>query len=162
MPEHEVSRKSDASTSTPVCPPARSGSSRGVPFRFLSVGSSRLTIFRLLAKYRFVNKVFKALSDPTRRRVLQLLRERPMSAGELSDHFDVSKPTMSAHFAVLQEAGLIEAEKSGRTIIYRLVMSVLEEALLGFAQTFGWGLESKRATRVNQRRGAKRPVVGEA
>ena len=80
-----------------------------------------------------MNKVFKALSDPTRRRVLQLLRERPMSAGELSDHFAVSKPTMSAHFAVLQEAGLIEAEKSGRTIIYRLVMSVLEEALLGFA-----------------------------
>ena len=46
----------------------------------------------------------------------------------------------AAHFAVLQEAGLIDAEKSGRTIIYRLVMSVLEEALLGFAQTFGWGL----------------------
>ena len=87
-----------------------------------------------------LNKVFKALSNPTRRRVLQLLRERPMSAGELSDHFAVSKPTMSAHFAVLQEAGLIGAEeKCGRTIIYRLVMSVLEEALLGFAQTFGWG-----------------------
>jgi DNA-binding transcriptional ArsR family regulator len=109
-----------------------------------------------------VNKVFKALSDPTRRRVLQLLRERPMSAGELSDHFTVSKPTMSAHFAVLQEAGLIEAEKSGRTIIYRLVMSVLEEALLGFAQTLGWGLESKRSTRVNHNKVAKRPVKGEA
>ena len=109
-----------------------------------------------------MNKVFKALSDPTRRRVLQLLRERPMSAGELSDHFAVSKPTMSAHFAVLQEAGLIDAEKSGRTITYRLVMSVLEEALLGFAQTFGWGLESKRATRVNHHKVAKRPVKGEA
>ena len=71
-----------------------------------------------------MNKVFKALSDPTRRRVLQLLRERPMSAGELADHFVVSKPTMSAHFAVLQEAGLVEAEKTGRTIVYRLVMSV--------------------------------------
>ena len=131
-------------------------------FRSLrSVNSSRLTTFRLLAKYRLVNKVFKALSDPTRRRVLQLLRERPMSAGELSDHFAVSKPTMSAHFAVLQEAGLIEAEKSGRTIIYRLVMSVLEEALLGFAQTFGWGLESKRATRVTHHKLAKRPAKGE-
>jgi DNA-binding transcriptional ArsR family regulator len=85
-----------------------------------------------------MNRVFKALSDPTRRRVLQLLRERPLSAGELSDHFPVSKPTMSAHFAVLQEAELIEAEKSGRTILYRLKMSVLEEALLGFAQTLGW------------------------
>ena len=85
-----------------------------------------------------------------------------MSAGELSDHFAVSKPTMSAHFAVLQEAGLIDAEKSGRTIIYRLVMSVLEEALLGFAQTFGWGLTSQRATRVSHPKGAKRPVKGEA
>ena len=85
-----------------------------------------------------------------------------MSAGELADHFAVSKPTMSAHFAVLQEAGLIEAEKSGRTISYRLVMSVLEEALLGFAQTFGWGLASPRAGRVSQQKAVKRPVKGEA
>jgi DNA-binding transcriptional ArsR family regulator len=109
-----------------------------------------------------MNKVFKALSDPTRRRVLQLLRERPMSAGELSDHFTVSKPTMSAHFAVLQEAGLIDAEKSGRTITYRLVMSVLEEALLGFAHSLGWGLESAQAPPVNHSKVAKRPVNGEA
>ena len=109
-----------------------------------------------------MNKVFKALSDPTRRRVLQLLRERPMSAGELSDHFPVSKPTMSAHFAVLQEAGLIDAEKTGRTIVYRLVMSVLEEALLGFAETFGWGPDSERTRRVADRRVPKRPVRGEA
>jgi len=85
-----------------------------------------------------------------------------MSAGELSDHFPVSKPTMSAHFAVLQGAGLIDAEKSGRTIIYRLVMSVLEEALLGFAQTLGWGLKSNRSTRVSPIKVAKRPVKGEA
>jgi DNA-binding transcriptional ArsR family regulator len=90
-----------------------------------------------------VNSVFKALSDPTRRRVLQLLRKRPMSAGELSDHFAVSKPTMSAHFSVLQNAGLIEAEKTGRTIVYRLKMSVLEEALLGFAQTVGWDMKAQ-------------------
>ena len=109
-----------------------------------------------------MNKVFKALSDPTRRRVLQLLRERPMSAGELSDQFPVSKPTMSAHFAVLQEAGLIESEKSGRTIVYRLVMSVLEETLLGFAQTFGWGPDSDRSSRAAGRKAVKRPLKGEA
>jgi hypothetical protein len=63
---------------------------------------------------------------------------------------------------VLQQAGLIDAQKSGRTIVYRLVMSILEEALLGFAQTFGWGLESKRTTRVNQNKVARRPVKGEA
>lgn len=85
-----------------------------------------------------MNRVFKALSDPTRRRVLQLLREKPMTAGELSDQFPVSKPTMSAHFSVLQDADLIEAEKTGRSIVYRLKMSVLEDALLGFAHTVGW------------------------
>ena len=84
-----------------------------------------------------MNKVFKALSDPTRRRVLVLLRQRPMVAGELAGHFKVSKPTMSAHFAVLREAGLVEAERHGKSILYRLKMSVLEDALLGFAQAFG-------------------------
>lgn len=91
-----------------------------------------------------MNGVFKALSDPTRRRVLQLLRQRPLTAGELSAHFPVSKPTMSAHFSVLLEADLVEAEKSGRTIVYRLKMSVLEDALLGFAQTVGWKPEATR------------------
>lgn len=88
--------------------------------------------------------VFKALSDPTRRRVLELLRKRPMSAGELAEHFDISKPTLSAHFAVLREAGLIISEKQGKSILYELQMSVLEEALLGFAQAFGWKLQSRK------------------
>lgn len=86
--------------------------------------------------------VFRALADPTRRRVLALLREKPMSAGELADQFDVSKPTMSAHFNVLREAGLIDAARHGKTIIYRLKMSVLEEALMGLAQTVGLELKS--------------------
>jgi ArsR family transcriptional regulator, repressor of sdpIR and other operons len=93
-----------------------------------------------------MSRVFKALSDPTRRRILQLLRQRPMSAGELADHFDVSKPAMSAHFAVLREAGLIDSQKHGKSVIYELQVSVLEDALLGFAQAFGWKLqESNRA-----------------
>ena len=86
--------------------------------------------------------VFKALSDPTRRKVLQLLRKGPLSAGELSDQFEVSKPTMSAHFAVLREADLVHAEKSGKSVVYHLKLSVLEEALLGFAHTFGLGTSS--------------------
>jgi len=87
-----------------------------------------------------MNKVFKALADPTRRRVLELLRRRPMTAGELSDQFPVSKPTMSAHFAVLREADLVDAHKQGATITYRLKLSVLEDALLGFSQVFGIGV----------------------
>jgi DNA-binding transcriptional ArsR family regulator len=84
-----------------------------------------------------MSQVFKALSDPTRRRVLQLLRDRPMSAGELSGQFGFSKPTMSAHFAVLKEADLVHTEKVGKSVIYHLKLSVLEEALLGFMQSFG-------------------------
>jgi DNA-binding transcriptional ArsR family regulator len=84
-----------------------------------------------------MSTIFKALADPTRRKVLQLLQAGPVGAGELAGAFDVSKPTMSAHFAVLLAAGLIDADKQGRTVTYRLKMSVLEEALLGFAQTFG-------------------------
>ncbi|MDV6330004.1 autorepressor SdpR family transcription factor [Asticcacaulis sp. 201] len=86
--------------------------------------------------------VFKALSDPTRRRVLELLKSGPMSAGELAGHFTVAKPTLSAHFAVLREARLITSEKSGNSVIYQIQMSVLEEALLGFAQAFGWQLNA--------------------
>jgi DNA-binding transcriptional ArsR family regulator len=109
-----------------------------------------------------MNSVFKALSDPTRRRVLQLLRQRPMSAGELADEFAVSKPTMSAHFAVLQAAGLIEAEKVGRSIVYRLKMSVLEEALMGFAQTLGWSMTPDSTTHARSRHANQRPLKGEA
>ena len=94
-----------------------------------------------------MNKVFKALADPTRRRVLELLRQRPMTAGELSDQFAVSKPTMSAHFNVLREADLIEANKHGVTITYRLKLSVLEDALLGFAGAFGFGAQAEPAVR---------------
>ena len=99
-----------------------------------------------------MNDVFKALSDPTRRRVLQLLRRGPMGAGELSEHFDVTKPTMSAHFSVLLHAKLIHAEKQGRTITYRLRMSVLEDALLEFSQALGLG--------VSIRDGSERLVRG--
>lgn len=86
-----------------------------------------------------MSEVFKALADPTRRRVLQMLRERPMTAGELADGFESSKATMSAHFAVLREAGLITASKKGATITYSLSLSVLEDALLAFAETVGIG-----------------------
>jgi DNA-binding transcriptional ArsR family regulator len=94
-----------------------------------------------------MNKVFKALSDPTRRRVLQLLRERPMTAGELADEFKVSRPTMSAHFNVLKEADLVDTEKQGTTITYRLKVSVLEDALLDFAEAVDLNLAAAARAR---------------
>ncbi|MHC5537951.1 autorepressor SdpR family transcription factor [Singulisphaera rosea] len=98
-----------------------------------------------------MSHVFKALSDPTRRRVLLLLRKGPMSAGDLSDQFDVSKPTMSAHFAVLKEADLVHTEKSGKSIIYHLKLSVLEEALLGFVHSFGLGAKATEPKKETSR-----------
>lgn len=64
-----------------------------------------------------------------------------MTAGELASNFPYSKATMSAHFTVLREADLIGAEKQGTSITYRLKLSVLEDALLGFAESFGIGLQ---------------------
>ena len=98
-----------------------------------------------------MNQVFKALSDPTRRQVLELLRKQPMNAGELAGHFKVSKPTMSAHFAVLREAGLIASEKRGKSVVYELQMSVLEDALLSFAKAFGWELQGGARKRPTKR-----------
>ena len=85
-----------------------------------------------------MNSVFKALSDPTRRRVLALLKSGPLNAGDIAEHFDISKPTLSGHFAVLREAGLVTSARRGKAVVYELQMSVLEDALLGFAAMFGW------------------------
>lgn len=99
-----------------------------------------------------MDRVFKALADPTRRRILQLLDEREMSAGELAAQFELAKPTLSGHFAVLREAGLVDVEKQGTTLIYRLKVSVLEEALLGFADWFGLGRAAPAATHKREKK----------
>jgi DNA-binding transcriptional ArsR family regulator len=83
-----------------------------------------------------MSDVFDALAHPVRRKILKLLRSRPMSAGEIAEQVDIAKPTLSGHFAVLKAADLVGTERRGTTIIYRLNMSVLEEAvamLMGIA-----------------------------
>jgi DNA-binding transcriptional ArsR family regulator len=84
-----------------------------------------------------MNNVFEALAHPTRRQILELLKAGSKSAGELAEAFNVSKPTMSGHFAKLKEAGLIQADQQGTTIHYSINMSVLEEVLMGFMGNFG-------------------------
>ena len=84
---------------------------------------------------------YKALSDPTRRKVIQLLRERDMTAGELAGHFESSKPTLSRHFRILREADLIQGTKKGSTITYRLNVTVLEEAMLAMMEMFKFNVE---------------------
>ena len=103
-----------------------------------------------------MSKIFKALADPTRRHILQLLKERRMNAGEIADHFPVSKPTLSAHFAVLREAELIGSQKEGKNVIYWLNASVLEEALLAFASALDLKLKPRRATAPAGRPAARR------
>jgi ArsR family transcriptional regulator, arsenate/arsenite/antimonite-responsive transcriptional repressor len=72
---------------------------------------------------------YKALADATRRRILKLLGEGPMTAGEIADKFKLAKSTLSGHFAVLKAADLIQEEKRGATIVYSLNLSVVEETL---------------------------------
>jgi DNA-binding transcriptional ArsR family regulator len=107
----------------------------------------------LLANNLNMNLVFKALSDPTRRRILQLLRERPMTAGQIAAHFNFAKPTLSAHFAVLREADLVESDKVGTSVTYSLKLSVLEDALLSFAETVGVGVRPGGRLKLATRRG---------
>ena len=78
-----------------------------------------------------MNAVFKALADPTRREVLQLLRRGEMTAGELTERVSnrVSKPSMSHHFAVLKEADLVTARREGQQIYYGLNTTVVEDVL---------------------------------
>ena len=84
-----------------------------------------------------MNVVFEALAHPTRREILELLKSGSRTAGELADAIDVSKPTMSGHFAKLREAGLIHADQKGTTIYYSINMTALEEVLLGFMGRMG-------------------------
>jgi DNA-binding transcriptional ArsR family regulator len=91
-----------------------------------------------------VNRVYRALSDPTRRRILELLRERDRTAGELAEHFPQAKPTLSRHFAVLREADLIEGTRNGSSITYHLNVSVLEDALLALLGAFRIGHKGGR------------------
>ncbi|MGI6129460.1 MAG: autorepressor SdpR family transcription factor [bacterium] len=75
------------------------------------------------------NLVFKALSDSTRRRILELLRARDLTAGEIANHFSISKPSISHHLGVLKQANLVSDERQGQNIMYSLNTTVFQEAL---------------------------------
>jgi len=75
-----------------------------------------------------MNGVFKALSHPARRRMIAMLRERPLASGEIAAAFDMAWPTVTGHLTVLKEAGLVETERAGAAIRYRLNISAVEEA----------------------------------
>lgn len=94
-----------------------------------------------------LDDVFRALGDPTRREVLRLLRQRgSMTAGEIADQFKLAKSTMSAHFAILRQAGLVVSERQGQRIVYSLHQSVVEEAIEAVMGALGVGERVREQT----------------
>ena len=77
-------------------------------------------------------EAFRALADPTRRRILELLGSADLTAGELADHFDMTKPSISHHLNTLKAAGLVDAEREGQSIVYSLNTSVLQDLMSWF------------------------------
>lgn len=74
-----------------------------------------------------MNDVFKALADPTRRKILELLSKKDMIAGDIADYFQISKPSISHHLTILKNAGLITDERQGQTIIYSINTTVFQD-----------------------------------
>ena len=77
-----------------------------------------------------IQNTLKAIADPTRRTILNLLKKGRLSAGEIAEHFDMSMPAVSKHLNILKEADLIRDQREGKYIFYELNASVLDEALL--------------------------------
>ena len=84
-----------------------------------------------------MGNVFKAISDPTRREILKLLNDKDLCAGEIAEHFDISKPALTKHLNILREAELVSSEKQGNFVIYSINVTVLQQALSGFMAIFG-------------------------
>jgi ArsR family transcriptional regulator len=81
--------------------------------------------------------VFKALSDPTRREILRLLKRSDLTAGAIAENFAMSKPSVSHHLSALKAAGLVFAERRGQEIVYSLDTTVFQDAMTYVMQLFG-------------------------
>lgn len=83
------------------------------------------------------DEIFKAFADPVRRKILEMLGTRDMTAGDISSHFDITKPSVSRHLALLKNAGLITDRRSGQNIIYSLNSTCVRELIRWFYRSFG-------------------------
>lgn len=86
-----------------------------------------------------MNLVFKALSHPVRRSIVAMLRKGPMTSGDIAAAFEMAWPTVTGHLNALKDAGLVEAEKDGTSVRYRLVISAAEEAVGFLMDLMGTG-----------------------
>jgi len=89
-----------------------------------------------------MDAVFKALSDPTRREILRLLSQGEKTAGELAGQFDMTKPSMSHHFAMLKEAELITSRREGQQIWYRLNSTVVQDLIAWVLELVEFGAKT--------------------
>lgn len=101
-----------------------------------------------------MDKLFKALNDQTRRDILELLKQKDMTAGDIADHFNISKPSISHHFDILKQAGLVDAIKQGQFITYSLNTTVVGEFLK-------WAMQLKPAVskKTKPQQNAKRSLI---
>ena len=83
------------------------------------------------------DEIFKALSDPVRRKILEMLGSRDMSAGDIAAKFDITKPSISRHLAVLKASGLITDKRSGQRIIYSINATSVRDIIRWFYESFG-------------------------
>ncbi|HVS94146.1 MAG TPA: autorepressor SdpR family transcription factor [Mucilaginibacter sp.] len=93
-----------------------------------------------------MNTLFKALNDQTRRDILELLKEKDMTAGDIADKFSISKPSISHHLDLLRQAGLVVSVKEGQFIYYSLNTTVMDEMLKWIMQ-----LKSPQKNKSNEK-----------
>jgi ArsR family transcriptional regulator, arsenate/arsenite/antimonite-responsive transcriptional repressor len=103
-----------------------------------------------------LEKIFEALSSTIRRKILAYLSATDLTAGEIADRFEISKPSVSKHLSILENAGLVASERKGQFIHYRLVQENLVNTLNGYVQEIC--PVSKPLKRESRRRAAKAPA----
>lgn len=95
-----------------------------------------------------MNILFKALNDATRREILELLKDKDRTAGEIADHFQLSKPSISHHLDLLRQADLVSSVKKGQFMVYTINTTVMDEVVAWFMQ-FQFAPERKPAWKAD-------------
>lgn len=104
-----------------------------------------------------LNLMFKALADPTRRKIILLLRDEDLTAGEIAGHFTISKPSISRHLGLLRQAGLILDERKGQNIIYSLNTTVFQDVIGWIFEATGTQPDKKGGDSINKKNKAQKP-----
>jgi DNA-binding transcriptional ArsR family regulator len=97
-----------------------------------------------------MNQVFKALAHPARRKIVAMLQHGPMSSGDIADAFNMAWPSVTGHLTALKDAGLVESEREGTSVRYRLNISAAEEAI-GFLMALAEPLTKHASTRTAEK-----------